>query len=172
MLALLRKSLVLFTVPGALLLLPGCGDGEEEFTVNVAGDYTIALTNRSSDCTTLQNWVEGESSSGIPLTVTQNGSELNGTVGEGAGLLLAIWLGSAEFEGTAKGATLTMTNYGTNSTKQGNCSFTYNAVVRGTLKDNSISGTITYSPATNENPDCENIECSAVQEFSGSRPPT
>lgn len=170
MLPLLRKSVVLFTISGALACLPGCGDGEDEFTVNVAGDYTLALTNRASSCA-FDNWVEDESSSGIPLTVTQNGSELDGTVGGGAGLLLALWLGSAEFEGTAKGSTLTMTNYGTTQAREGNCSFTYNAVVRGTLKDNSISGTITYSPATNDNPDCANVECSAVQEFSGSRPP-
>jgi hypothetical protein len=70
-----------------------------------------------------------------------------------------------------RGHDLTLTNYGTRSATQGNCTFTYNATVDGALVGDAISGTITYSPATNENPDCASIECSAVQEFSGSRPP-
>jgi hypothetical protein len=36
-----------------------------------------------------------------------------------------------------------------------------------------VSGgcTLTYATKTNENPDCAAVECSAVQRFSGSRPP-
>lgn len=170
MLAPFRRLFAGCAVLGAFALLPGCGDGEGEFTVNVAGDYTLALTNRGSTCD-FPDWVEGESASGIPFNVTQNGSELQGTVEGLAGLAVALRLGSAEFQGTAKGNTLSLTNYGTVAAREGNCSFTYNAIVRGTLTDNAISGTITYEPATNDNPDCADVECSAVQEFSGSRPP-
>jgi hypothetical protein len=165
-----RKLLMFVAGGSALGMLPGCGDGEDEFTVNVTGDYTVALTNRESTCD-FPDWVEGESASGISLNIMQNGSELSGTVDGLAGVALALRLGSSEFEGSAKGSTLTLTNYGSIPARQGNCSFTYNATVRGTLRDNAISGTITYTPATNDNPDCASVECSAVQEFSGARPP-
>ena len=89
----------------------------------------------------------------------------------GTSIFLNLWLGSAEFDGRVHANQLTLTNYGMRSQMQGNCSFTYNATIEGTLDGNAISGTITYAPATNENPDCAAVECSAVQEFSGSRPP-
>jgi hypothetical protein len=82
-----------------------------------------------------------------------------------------LWLGSADFDGTIKGRVLTLTNYGQTPQQQGNCSFTYNATVKGNQTGDTLEGTITYSTKTNGNPDCAAVECSATQRFSGSRPP-
>jgi hypothetical protein len=169
MLSSVRKSPALFASLVTFGLLPGCG-GEEEFTVDVSGEYTVAVTNRDSSCP-MDNWMPGTMSSGILFTITQDGSDVHGTIGGPLGALIAFIQGNAEFDGTVKGTRINLTNYGTTKATQGNCSFTYNAVVDGTLSSNSLSGTITYSPATNDNPDCAAVECSAVQEFSGSRPP-
>jgi len=170
MLANLRKSSGLFVSLLVLGLLPGCGGDEEEFTASVAGSYTVSVTNRESTCQ-MGDWMEGNMATGIPLEVTQSGSELHATIGGLAGAYVALVQGNAEFEGTVDGNKIALTNYGTRSVTQGNCTFTYNAIIAGTLNGDAISGTITYSPATNSNPDCADVECSAVQEFSGSRPP-
>ena len=68
MLALSRKTL------GILLPLLGLGgcSGDNEFTANVAGNYTIAITNGASSCN-FDNWVEGKETSGIGLVITQDG---------------------------------------------------------------------------------------------------
>lgn len=153
---------------GALLATAGCSS-EGEFTADVAGHYRIALTNRTSSCSFA--WAEGNQAEDVGLAITQDGSKLHGVVDGLAGGFLTLWLGSAEFDGSANGTSLTLTNYGTNPQADGNCAFTYNAVVDGEISGDAIAGTITYSPATNAGPDCASVECSAVQEFSGSRPP-
>jgi hypothetical protein len=161
----LRKTLVLAAVLG----LSGCGGSEDEFTANVEGEYTVALTNRENGCA-FMNWMEGESTTGIPITFTQEGAKLNGTVQGVWGGIVTLILGSPDFEGSVKRSDFTLTNYGTRSAMMNNCTFTYNATLQGTLTENAIAGTMTYSPATNDNPDCAELECSSLQEFSGSRP--
>ena len=104
-------------------------------------------------------------------TDVKDAKPVHGTIDGLAGGFFVLALGSANFSGSIHGNTLTLTNYGTNSAKQGNCTYTYNATVNGTQAMDSISGTITYSPQTNGNPDCSAVECSATQKFSGSRPP-
>jgi hypothetical protein len=160
----------LFSLVLVLAPLTGCGGGEDEFTADVAGSYTVGVTNRASTCN-LENWMEGNMSQGIQFDIMQEGSELDATVDGLTGIYVALVLGSADFEGSVRGYNIQLTNYGTNSFNEGNCTFTYNASLAGRIDDDAISGTITYAPATNDNPDCADVECSAVQEFSGSRPP-
>lgn len=161
-----RKSLAVFL---PLLTLAGCSS-DDEFTADVAGNYTIALTNDESTCA-FSNWEEGNETSGIGLAITQDGQELRGTLDGLAGAFFVLWLGSADFDGTIQGRALSLTNYGEVPKQQGNCSFTYNAVVKAKQNADTIEGTITYSPQTNGNPDCAAVECSASQRFSGVRPP-
>lgn len=166
MLGQLRKSLAI-SLP--LLALGGCGS-DDEFTADVAGNYTIALTNGASTCA-FDNWEEGKETSGLGFAITQDGRKVQGTLDGVAALFFNVWLGSADFDGTIQGRALTLTNYGENPAQQGNCSFTYNAIVKANQNADTIEGTITYSPQTNGNPDCAAVECSASQRFSGSRPP-
>ena len=166
MLGLSRKSLAI-VLP--LIGLCGCGSSEE-FTADVAGNYSVAITNGKSTCD-FQNWEEGKETSGIGLAITQTGQSLHGTLDGITGAFFMLAFGSADFDGNIHGNSLTLTNYGTRSAMQGNCSYTYNATVSGTQTGDSISGTITYATKTNGNPDCSAVECSATQQFSGSRPP-
>jgi hypothetical protein len=153
----------------ALVALFGCSS-EGEFTSDIAGSYNVAVTNRSSSCD-FKDWVEGKEASGIGLVITQDGDTAHAVVDGVTGVFFKVALGSAEFDGPVQRSTFHLTNYGTRSQTQGSCTFTYNAVVDGELDADAISGTITYSPATNDSPDCQDVECEAVQDFSGSRPP-
>ena len=158
------------------LLLPLCGlcgcSSDTEFTTDVSGDYAVAITNGPSNCSDFKDWVLGATTKDpIQFGITQSNQSIHGTAGGGAGLFFKLWLGSAEFDGSISGNSLTLTNYGQRAHKSGNCSYTYNVNVKGTQTGDSISGTITYAPQTNGNPDCNAVECSASQEFSGSRPP-
>lgn len=166
MLRSLGRSLALLAPLAASL---GCGS-ENEFTADMAGVYTLALTSRASTCP-FPNWREGESATNIGFTVAQSGADVHATVDGLVGAFVALALGTNQFDGTISGSDFSLTNYGTNPQTQGNCTFTYNAVAAGKLQGDAISGTITYSPATNDNPDCRNIQCSAVQDFSGTRAP-
>lgn len=166
MLGLVRKSLAVWL---PLLTLGACGS-EDEFTADVAGNYTIALTNDASSCP-FENWEEGKETSGIGFAITQDGQKAHGKLDGLAAAFFQLWLGSPDFDGSIKGRSLSLTNFGMTPTQQGNCSFTYNATVKATQTGDTIEGTITYSPQTNGNPDCAAVECSASQRFSGSRPP-
>lgn len=165
MLALLRKSLVLL----APVLLSGCSS-EGEFTTDISGNYTVAVTNRQSTCD-FKDWVEGKQTSGIGFVVTQDDDSLHATVDGVTAVFFNLALGSAQFDGTAERSSFELINYGSRAQTRGNCTFTYNATMAGELAGNAISGTISYAPMTTDSPDCADVKCEAVQEFSGSRPP-
>jgi hypothetical protein len=165
MLGLTRKSLG-FLLP--VLGLLGCSS-DNEFTADVAGTYTVAIKNGKSTCN-FDNWEEGKETTGVDLTLTQTGQKVHGVIGGAAGVLFNIAIGSNELDGTIKNTSISMTGYGRSLT-QGNCAYSYNVIVSGTQTDDNISGTMTYATKTNGNPDCSAIECSATQQFNGSRPP-
>lgn len=152
-----------------MLGLGGCSS-DSGFTTDVAGDYTVAITNGSSSCN-FSDWQEGKGTSGIELTLTQDGSNVHGTLGGVTGAFFSLVFGSAEFDGTIHGRSFELENFGSRPSTSGNCVFTYDSKVEGTQSGDSISGTITYSTQTNQNPDCDAAECAASQRFSGSRPP-
>jgi hypothetical protein len=153
----------------ATVSLLGCSS-EGEFTSDITGSYTIAVTNRASSCD-FKDWMEGNEASGIGFVITQDGDQAHAVADGVTGLFFNLWLGSAEFDGPVDRSTFHIVDYGQKSQSQGNCTFTYNAVVDGELKGDAISGTITYAPATTASPDCADVKCEAVQDFSGSRPP-
>jgi hypothetical protein len=163
-----RKS---FAISLLVLGLGGC-DSSGEFTsdvADVAGNYTVAVTNGASSCSF--DWQEGQVSTGIELAITQDAANLHAALGGVTGALFTLLFGSPDFDGTVSGSQLELTNYGQRTSQQGNCSFTYNSVVDAKLTGDSIEGTLTYVSKTNGNPDCAAVECSASQRFAGSRPP-
>ncbi len=144
----------------------GCSD-----PADVAGDYTVALTNRENGCN-FDNWTVGNTSSNIPVTITQEGSSMSATVGGGAAVVLDLALGGHVYQGDVDGSHLTATIYGNRSATNGNCTFTYNSTFDADSDGDFLTGEIRYTPATNGNPDCATIEgCVNRQEFNGSRPP-
>jgi hypothetical protein len=150
-----------------VLTLAACSSSPAD----VAGSYSVNVTSRDNGCS-LQNWTVGQMSSNIPVTITQDGSDVTASVTGLTGTYLDVVLGSHDFTGTIDGNDLDLTLYGTRSGTMGNCTYTYNAVLTGTLDVDTLTGQIQYQAKTNGNPDCGTLEgCASVQDFNGARPP-
>jgi len=152
-------------------LAAGCGGGDP---ADVAGDYTIALTNRENGCA-FANWTVDSTASNIPVVVTQgeDRSQATAVVNGAAGLYLDVLLGSRTYTGDVDGSHLDLILYGTNSATQGNCTYTVNSEIDAVLRGDVLEGDILYHASTNGSPDCGALEnCTSRQEFNGTRPPT
>lgn len=155
-----------------LLLVPLTACGNDP--AMVAGQYSVAVTNRDNGCN-LANWTVGAMSSNIPVDITQNGVMASATVTGIVGVAVSAALGSNVFTGDVDGNDLNLTLYGTVSHTAGNCTYTYNAVINATLSGDILQGTIDYKAKTNGNPDCTSMNitnCNSRQDFNGTRPPT
>jgi hypothetical protein len=151
-----------------VVAVAGCGGSPAD----VAGSYTVSVTNGANGCN-LVNWTVGESAAGIPVTITQDGGAATATVEGVTGALLVAGLGSRIFAGEVSGSSLDLALIGTNSQTSGNCTYTYNALLDGSIDGDVIEGTITYTAATNDQSDCAALEgCETVQDFNGTRPPS
>ena len=156
----------LFIASLAALLLAGCSE-----PADVAGDYSMAITNGQNGCN-FDNWTMGDSSTDIGVTITQNediaSAEVRGLVGG----FLSLWLGSNLFRGEVSGSSLALTLFGTTSRTQGSCSYTINSELDATLDGDLLHGRLYYHSSTNGSPDCGVLEgCVSVQDFNGTRPP-
>lgn len=149
-----------------LVLLCACGSD-----ANVAGNYSIDLTNRDNGCN-FNGWTVG-SQAAVPVLFTQSGSEVTATVqGVTAALLLDGLLGDHVFKGSVDGDTVALDIQGTVAQQMGNCAFTYNSAFDAKASGDSMSGRIDYRTATNNQSDCAAIkDCVTFQEFAGARPP-
>lgn len=153
------------------LAVPGCGSSSSDSPANVAGNYTISVTNKDNGCG-FANFTPGNTAASIPFTVTQSGSAATGTIEGLVGAWVTLVFGSNHFTGSVSGNTVTMTLYGTRSATQGNCTYTVNATVTATSSGDLLEGHIDYSKAGNGNPDCTGITgCITRQDFNGTRPP-
>ncbi len=157
--------LSLATLSLSTVLTCGCAPAD------LAGNYTLNLTNRDNGCD-FDNWEVGKSTAAIPMTITQEDASINGTVEGLTGAYLNLILGSNVFRGEVAGQTFTMAITGSRSGSKGNCAYTVNATANGSLSTDVISGTISYSAQTNNNSDCGALSgCVSRQEFNGTRPP-
>jgi hypothetical protein len=157
----------------ATMLLAGACGGDSD-SVHFAGDYSLSLTNRENGCA-FMNWVEGDTEVGVPVTMTQAEGEVEvtATVNGAAGLYLDVVIGARVFTGEADGSRVSLDLFGTNSLTMGNCTYTVNGHMEGTLDGDLLTGEITYSTATNGSPECGVLEgCESRQEFNGTRPPS
>jgi hypothetical protein len=151
----------------ALALLGGCSSSPAD----VAGDYTIAVTERDNGCN-LQNWTVGMSYTGVQTTITQSGGNASATVMGVSGLGVGATFGTNVFTGSVDGDKIDLKAIGTKSNTQGNCTFTYNGDITGTLTGDALEGRLTITGAGNGNSDCVGITgCVTFEDFNGTRPP-
>jgi hypothetical protein len=138
----------------------------------MAGTYTLALTIQKNECGILANDV-GTSSTGVTVVVTQDGSNVTAKVEGAAALGLGLALGSATFTGKVSGSSLDLSISGTVPGSSGTCAFTRNAHLVGTVSGDLLTGSVTYTFATNKASDCGIRDtCQDVQLLNGTRPPT
>ena len=151
----------------AFAILAGCSSSP----VDVAGDYTVAVTERDNGCN-LQNWTVGMSYTGIQVTITQSSSNATATVMGLGGLGIGGVFGSNVFTGSVNGDTMDLKLLGTKANNTGNCTFTYNGEITGTLTGDTLAGRLNIVGAGNGNPDCTGITgCVTFEDFNGTRPP-
>ena len=157
-----RRALPLF------VLLLACGSDPAD----VAGNYTVAVTNGPNECM-LASWEAGRSSDGIELLVSQSGSSATADVRDfTTGTVLDLWLGGSSFSGDVDGDELDLILIGTREQSAPGCTYTIDAELDGTLDGDVLIGTITYRPNPIEGT-CGILEsCRNVQQFNGTRPPT
>lgn len=151
-----------------LVLLAGCGGD-----ANVAGNYTIALTNGPNGCN-LSSFTPGSTTSGVSAVVVQDGSKVTLTIEGLAGLALAGLLGANRnvFTGDVDGDSMQVESIGTKANTSGNCTYTYNATIDGSLDGDVLRGRISYRAADNGNTDCSQVHgCLSYQDYNGTRPP-
>ncbi|HTM19446.1 MAG TPA: hypothetical protein VL172_03025 [Kofleriaceae bacterium] len=163
----MKRSLVI------AFLTAACGGGEP---ADVAGDYTIALTNQDNGCG-FANWTEGNTSTGVPVVIGQGegdaADEATATVNGAAGIYLDAVLGARVYTGSVDGSHLDLTLHGTNSATQAQCTYTVNSTIDADLDGDVLRGEILYHTSTNGSPDCGTLEgCESRQDFNGTRPPT
>jgi len=157
-------SWVLFS---CVLGVLGCGSDPAD----VAGDYTISITNRDNGCM-FANWAVGEQTTGVRVTITQDGETASASVEGTAGAFFDLWLGSHVYTGTVDGDDMTLELFGNRPQTAGNCAFTYNSRIVGSINGDALSGRVEYTAKTNNNPDCAALEsCLSFQDFNGTRPP-
>ncbi|MBA3541977.1 MAG: hypothetical protein H0T79_20340 [Deltaproteobacteria bacterium] len=156
------------TITISLGLLAACSDSPP---ANVAGDYSMNFTNRENGCQ-FDNWTEGDTSTGIMVTVTQSGGDAQAIVQGGVGAYVDLVIGGRTFVGGVSESRLDATLIGTRAYTQSGCTYTFTAELNGTLSRDTLAGTIEYRPQTNGSPDCGVLaNCVSRAEFNGLRPP-
>jgi len=149
------------------------GTAPVEMPDNLAGDYLVDLTSGENTCMTMDDsWMTGTVTKDVEFVITQNGVKVQAAPQGLPAIGVLALTGAIEFTGEIHGSHFELTNHGTKPYTFGTCSYTINAVVEGDLDGDVITGTLKYEPVIGENPACDDYECSAVQLFSGSRPPS
>jgi hypothetical protein len=155
------------TFLAAALGVAACSDDPAD----LAGEYSASITLRDNGCN-LAGWQVGSTSSAIPVSITQSGDTASASVGGLAALALELTLGGAIFTGSVSSNDFELRVVGTQPQTTGNCTFTYDGELSGTLSGDSISGKLSFTTATNNNSDCAPIKtCVSFQDFAASRPP-
>lgn len=153
-----------------LLVIAGVVACSGTTPTNFAGNYTVTITNQANTCN-FPNWTAGNSTAGIPVSITQDGTTAQVLVEGGIGDLLAFFTGTKTMQGTVTGNTFTGEILGTKSASQQTCTYTVNTKLTATLDANNVlSGTLSYTPITNGDPACGAYNaCTNNQTVSGNR---
>lgn len=151
----------------SLALLASCGGDP----VDVAGTYTINLTSGPNGCE-LDGWTEGETTSGVPVVITQDGSSVTVTVQGVAAGYLDLVVGGHVFEGAVSGDHIDATLTG-RAGSEGSCAFTQIVELDADLEGDLLTGALRWYARTNGLADCGILNsCQNTQQLNGARPPS
>ncbi|WP_236519193.1 hypothetical protein [Sandaracinus amylolyticus] len=147
-------------------MIASCGNDPE----NVAGTYTINLTNGPNACM-FANWEEGSTVTGTTIAVTQDGESVTVNVEGLAGAYLDVVVGGNQFVGTVDGSHIDARLTGRAGT-EGSCAYTFIVDLEGDLDGDVMEGTLTWFQQTNGITECGiRNSCQNTQAFNGTRPP-
>jgi hypothetical protein len=155
------------TLPLASWLVVGaaCSSSSSGPPADVAGTYTLSVTDGANGCT-IPNFTTGATSTGVMVQITQSGSNVSATVMGYSGLVLAFATGNT-LSGTISGNQATLTATGNHT--QGNCAYTTTASSSMTFSGKQVQGSISYTDTGNGSTDCGALQqCTSTQTFTGS----
>lgn len=153
------------TIPLALLAVVACSSGNSAPPADVAGTYTLSVTDGMNACQ-LSTFTTGATSTGVRVQITQNGSSVSAAVMGYSGLLLGFATGNT-LSGTISGSQATLTATGNHTLN--NCAYTTTATADMTFDGKQVQGTITYTDSGNGSSDCGVLQsCTSSQTFTGS----
>lgn len=156
----------LLLVP-VLALLPSCGSEP----ANVRGSYAINLTNGPNGCE-LDDWTVGETTTGVPIVVTQDGADTTLTVQGLTATYLDVVIGGHVFEGRVSGSHIDATLTG-RAGAMGSCAYTQIVELDADLDGDVLMGNLRWYARTNGLADCGRFNtCENTQQLNGTRPPT
>jgi hypothetical protein len=147
------------------------GTAPAETPADIAGDYTVALTNHENTCPDVPDTWEGGMTEGVPFSIEQHGVKLTAETMGPSALAFIVRTGTNAFAGEIHDSHFVLTDHGTKEDMYGDCTYTLDVIVEGDLDGDTITGTVTYEPVISDSPACEDYDCAAVQGFAGARPP-
>jgi hypothetical protein len=147
--------------------LASCGSDPAD----VSGTYTVNLTNGPNQCE-LSGWTVGESSTAIPVVITQDGASIEADVQGGTGVYLDLIVGSSTFTGTVSGTHLDLELVG-RAGSMGSCAYTWRTSLDADLDGDVLTGQLVWYADTNSSAECGiYATCRNTQSMNGARPPT
>ncbi|HEX9296702.1 MAG TPA: hypothetical protein VF881_12740 [Polyangiaceae bacterium] len=147
-----------------------CSGSDYTQPVDVSGAYAGQVTNGVNSCPGV--WVTGAMAD-VQVTAAQSGEDVSLQVNGAAALALEGAFGSRSYNGKVSGSHIEALIIGTVMQMRSGCTWTTNGTVAADLNGNTLSGTVTYSPQTNNHADCttEGVAgCSSAQSFTLTRP--
>ncbi len=138
---------------------------------NFAGTYTVTVVDGADNCNLGNGWTSGNSTSNISATITQDGQVAQLTIGGLTAVYLDLVVGTATFSGSVTGDSFTSSFLGSKTQSQGACTYSLELALQISIDaNNNLSGTITYTPKTNDDVSCGTLQsCSNTQTVSGAR---
>lgn len=162
-----RTLLVLGLATAGALLGSSCSASP----VNAAGSWTTNLTNGANGCM-FDNWTVGDTTTGVPVTITQDGSAVTLVVTGAYATGLDIVIGAHTFDGAVDGNEVNARLTG-RAGSTGGCAYTTVGDLQGTISGDTITGNLVWSFDTNSSADCGMYAtCESLQAMNGTRPPT
>jgi len=163
----MRNRMALAFVVGLSL---GCGSSSSK-PLDFNGEYSGKSTNGVGTCP--GPWNMGLVADG-QVILTQSGDDVQ-IVAQGAtSVVFSQNFGSVSFSGKLDGSHLSAAIVGSVMGNEGACSFTWKGSVEADLAGDTLSGTLTSTPNTNGNADCDLLRvtgCKRVTSFSYTRLP-
>jgi hypothetical protein len=141
-------------------------------SVDVSGLYSGPVTNGANSCPGA--WVTGQTSDASAM-IAQTGTNVSIQVQGAAGVLLQLGFGTNAFSGTVSGGHIDALIIGSQQATAGGCQYTFNGNLSANVSGDALTGSITYTPKTNDNADCTTMSitgCSRAQSFTMTKVPT
>jgi hypothetical protein len=147
----------------------GCSSSDAPLNFN--GEYSGKSTNAANTCP--GQFPPGQMVDG-QVILTQSGEDVQFQTQGATSIVFLVTFGSTSFSGKIDGSHAEAVIVGSVAGREGTCSYTWTGRVSADLSGDTLTGTLTSTPNTNGDPDCDTQKvtgCSRVTSFNYTRLP-